>query len=282
MVLFRKLPFGYSLGYIPKGPVGEPNPEFWEEIDDLCRQEKAVLLKVEPDRWQENPDQITENTPPGFVSSNHVIQPPRTILLDLHGDEDQILSGMKQKTRYNIRLARRKGIQVQPSADIATFYQLLQVTGTRDQFGIHSLAYYEAAYDLFHPEGNCELLLATFGEEPLAGLMVFAYGNRSWYLYGASTNLHRNRMPNHLLQWEAIRWAQAKGCLEYDLWGIPDVSATALDAEYLKRTNGLWGVYRFKRGFGGQQQRSAGPWDRVYQPALYRIYQWWVTRQLSA
>ncbi len=189
---------------------------------------------------------------------------------------------MKQKTRYNIRLAHRKGIRVLPSSDIQTFHRLLQKTGQRDQFGIHSRAYYQAAYDLFHPSGACELLLATFEGEPLAGLMVFSSGQRSWYLFGASTDLHRNRMPNHLLQWEAIRWARAQGCAEYDLWGIPDASTDTLEADFLGRADGLWGVYRFKRGFGGEQKRAAGPWDRVYQPAIYWLYRWWVARRITA
>jgi lipid II:glycine glycyltransferase (peptidoglycan interpeptide bridge formation enzyme) len=282
LVLFRGLPLGYSLGYIPKGPVGSPKMELWQDLDVVCRQEKAVLLKVEPDRWLDPQEPKPETPPPGFIISKHIIQPPRTILLDLSGDEDQILAQMKQKTRYNIRLAGRKDILVHPSTDIQTFHRLLQVTGERDQFGVHSLAYYQAAYDLFHPKGACELLLATYEGEPLAGLMVFASGPRSWYLFGASTDLHRNRMPNHLLQWEAIRWARAQGCTEYDLWGIPDASTETLEAEFTDRADGLWGVYRFKRGFGGEQRRAAGPWEKVYHSALYWAYQWWVARRISA
>jgi lipid II:glycine glycyltransferase (peptidoglycan interpeptide bridge formation enzyme) len=106
--------------------------------------------------------------------------------------------------------------------------------------------------------------------------MVFKFGNRAWYFYGASSNMHRDRMPNHLLQWEAIRWARSKGCKEYDLWGVPDANLSTLEANFAKESNGLWGVYRFKRGFGGELKRSVGPWDRIYKPYLYRIYSIWL------
>ena len=102
--------------------------------------------------------------------------------------------------------------------------------------------------------------------------MVFAQGKRAWYLYGASNNLDRNRMPTYLLQWDALRWARAQGCTEYDLWGVPDEDADVLEAEFTQRSDGLWGVYRFKRGFGGQVKRAVGAWDRVYKPELYYLY----------
>jgi lipid II:glycine glycyltransferase (peptidoglycan interpeptide bridge formation enzyme) len=83
-------------------------------------------------------------------------------------------------------------------------------------------------------------------------------------------------MPNYLLQWEAIRWAKSQGCCEYDLWGVPDVDLATLETNFTSRNDGLWGVYRFKRGFGGELKRSIGPWDRVYNPFLYRLYSVWL------
>ena len=134
------------------------------------------------------------------------------------------------------------------------------------------------AYDLFHPHGMCELLIAEYQGTPLAGLMVFNRGLHAWYLYGASASDHRDRMPTYLLQWEAIRWARDRGCLEYDLWGVPDENEAALEANFTDRDDGLWGVYRFKRGFGGELRRNPGPWDRVYQPLLYKLYSYWAAR----
>ena len=104
--------------------------------------------------------------------------------------------------------------------------------------------------------------------------MVFYQGWRAWYFYGASSDEERNRMPAYLLQWEAMRWARLHGCREYDLWGVPDEDESVLEANFTGRSDGLWGVYRFKRGFGGKLARSVGAWRRVYNPALYRLYQW--------
>lgn len=287
-LLFKPLPLGLSLAYIPKGPLGHfPFTELGPQIDAACRQKKAIFLKVEPDRW-EDPDgehAAGASVWPGFRVSRQNIQPARTLLVDLRGDEEQVLARMKQKTRYNIRLAQKKGVVVHPSADLDTFYRLMKVTGQRDAFGVHTLEYYRRAYELFYPRGECELLLAECEGQPLGALMVFAHGQRAWYFYGASANERREYMPTYLLQWEAIRWARAQGCQEYDLWGVPDVDEKTLEANLIseegsvQRRGSLWGVYRFKRGFGGQLHRAQGPWDRVYQPLLYAFYCWWVSRR---
>jgi lipid II:glycine glycyltransferase (peptidoglycan interpeptide bridge formation enzyme) len=134
------------------------------------------------------------------------------------------------------------------------------------------------AYELFHPKGMCELLLADYQGQPLAALMVFAVGRHAWYLYGASSDRERARMPAYLLQWKAIRWARSRGCVKYDLWGVPDEDEATLEAQFESRRDGLWGVYRFKRGFGGRVARSAGAWDRVYNPAVYWLYRLRVSR----
>ena len=183
------------------------------------------------------------------------------------------MAAMKQKTRYNIRLAGRKGVVVRQGteADLPMFYRLSQVTSTRDGFGIHSLAYYQAAFRLFSPE-QCVLLIAEYENDPLAALMAFSFGQRAYYFYGASVNSHRNLMPTYLIQWAAIRWAKQQGCTWYDLWGIPDEDPATLDAEFSTRNDGLWGVYRFKRGFGGQVVRSVGANDYIYNPVLYKLY----------
>jgi peptidoglycan pentaglycine glycine transferase (the first glycine) len=289
-ILFRNLPFGLRFAYIPKGPVlptstektatglGEHHSDLWREVDQICRRRRAVFCKVEPDAWESEKIQETQQASPphGFLLSLHPIQPPRTLVVDISGEEEQVLSRMKQKTRYNIKLALKKGVVILPSNDIDSFYRLIQTTATREKFGVHSLAYYRQAYELFHPRGACELLIADYQGQLLAALMVFAHGPRAWYFYGASASDHRDRMPTYLLQWEAIRWARSHGCSEYDLWGVPDEKQDVLEKEFTNRQDGLWGVYRFKRGFGGQLRRSSGPWDRVYQAPFYRLYQWWI------
>ena len=124
-------------------------------------------------------------------------------------------------------------------------------------------------------------MLAEYDKTPLAALMVFAREKRAWYFYGASSNEHRDYMPTYILQWEAMRWARAQGCTQYDLWGVPDADEETLEANFVGRNDGLWGVYRFKRGFGGRLVRAAGPWDRVYNPLLYRFYKLWMRRTRS-
>jgi peptidoglycan pentaglycine glycine transferase (the first glycine) len=286
-ILFKPMLFGYRIAYIPKGPVGwqaqtASGETAWQDflsaVDEVCRQRKAALLLIEPDFWEAQ----LSSPPSGFQPGLQTIQPQRTLLVDLTGGESAVLMRMKQKTRYNIRLAQKKGIVVQHSRDIETFHKLMMITSQRDAFGVHTLEYYQKAYQIFHPLGECELFMAEYAGEPLAGLMVFAHGSRAWYLYGASSDLHRELMPTYLTQWEAMCWAIRRGCREYDLWGVPDDDEASLEANFPQRADGLWGVYRFKRGFGGDLRRSAGSFERTYNPALYAIYRWWLTRRNQA
>lgn len=271
-ILFRKLPLGFTIGYMPKlafsGQQLAISDKFWDKVDLICKKNKAIFLKIEPDVWQ-NEFTIHHSS---FITSKHNIQPPNTIVVSINEDEENILSRMKPKCRYNIRLAEKKGITVRAWDDIEAFHQMMLVTGGRDGFGVHSKEYYQRAYELFHTKGICELLVAEYEGKPLASLMVFANGKRAWYVYGASNNEERNRMPTYLLQWEAIRWAKSRGCEEYDLWGVPDENEETLEANFESRHDGLWGVYRFKRGFGGELKRAAQALDKVYNPLLYWMY----------
>ena len=273
-ILIRKLPLGFTVAYIPKLAIGDQRlvigEEFWKELDSVCRRHRAIFLKIEPDAWK---GEIAFHNST-FIFSKQNIQPPRTILVDIRGSEDEILARMKQKCRYNIRLAEKKGVTVRTWDDIDGLYKMIQITGGRDGFGVHSLEYYLRAYKLFHPTGMCELLVAEFESKPLAALMVFARGRRAWYIYGASNDEERNRMPTYLLQWEAMRWARSKAAEEYDLWGVPDEDEATLEAQFENRNDGLWGVYRFKRGFGGELKRAAQAMDKIYNPLLYRLYLW--------
>ena len=271
-ILFRRLPLGFTIAYMPKAVINNEllSNEFWREIDSVCKRNRAIFLKVEPDGWDDEFQLIS--LPSFLVTSPHNIQPPRTIIINIQDSEENILSRMKPKCRYNIRLAEKKGVTVRAWDDIAAFHAMMTITGGRDGFGVHSKEYYQRAYELFHPKGTCELLVAEYEGKPLSSLMVFANAKRAWYVYGASNNEERNRMPTYLLQWEAIRWAKARGCEEYDLWGVPDESEETLEANFETRHDGLWGVYRFKRGFGGQLKRAAQALDRVYNPLLYWAY----------
>jgi peptidoglycan pentaglycine glycine transferase (the first glycine) len=270
-VLFRKIPFGFSLGYIPKGPIGPIHKEFMDEIINQCNMEKAIGLYLEPDCWEEEFDpQFLINLQ--FDKSKISIQPRRTILVSLEGNEDKILERMKQKTRYNIRLSQKKGVTVEPSGDIEVFIQQMKQTSLRDQFSVHDSNYYRLVFKEFSENNKCELLIAKFNNKPIAALMVFFQGERAWYFYGASSDEERNRMPAYLLQWEAIQYAARRGCTEYDLWGIPDHDEAFLEKNFMSRDDGLWGVYRFKRGFGGKLVRSAGVFQKEIKPLLFNSY----------
>lgn len=276
-VLFRQLPLGFTLAYIPRGPVGQNWTQLWPEIHMICKAHRAVFLRVEPDA--EEPEvgglqqQMTD-----FIQVEDSIQPRQTIIIDLAGSSDDWLGRMKQKTRYNTRLAEKKGIQVNRSQDFSTFERLMQTTGQRDGFGVHTKAYYQKAYELFSKENEVALLQAEYEGKPLAMLMVFFHGKRAYYLYGASGDEERQRMPAYLLQYEAMRWAAERGCTEYDLWGIPDGSEEYLEKHFEERSDGLWGVYRFKRGYGGRIVRNVSAFDYVYNPILYRVLRWQMQR----
>nr|MBC7244628.1 peptidoglycan bridge formation glycyltransferase FemA/FemB family protein [Chloroflexota bacterium] len=293
-VLFRPLPFGYfTTAYIPKGPLVTPvalnTPStlaLLPALHEACRRQRAIFLKIEPD-WEETASTRSWLELQGFVPSQQTVQPRRTVLIDLTADEEAILAQMKPKTRYNIRLAQRKGVSVRMGTveDLPLFYQLLKVTGQRAGFGIHTQDYYAQAWQLFAAQDTVALFLAEHERKPLAAIMVFTWGKKAWYMYGASSDEERQRMPTYLLQWEAMRWAKARGCETYDLWGIPDVDESeigpdiALAEEQGALSIGLGGLYRFKKGFGGREVRYVGAYDYVYNKPMYRLltalWKWW-------
>jgi lipid II:glycine glycyltransferase (peptidoglycan interpeptide bridge formation enzyme) len=278
-VLYRRIPAGLGcLAYVPRGPLVA-----WEDpgqvsalllrIRQAARDRGAVALMIEP-QLPDGPEYRRQMQDLGFQPAPVTIQPPRTVIVDLSPDEEQILKAMKSKTRYNVRLAGRRGVTVQEatSSDLPAFNGLMRVTGSRDEFAVHAPEYYEAAFRLFVPRGWARLLLAEVAGDVVAGIMVFAVPPTAWYLYGASADTHRQKMPTYLLQWHAIRWAKSLGCTSYDLWGVPDEDEETLEAEFTRRSDDLWGVYRFKRGFGGRLVRTVGCWDLVYAPLRYRLY----------
>ncbi len=291
-VLFREMA-GLSVAYIPKGPVVDwANRELvaalFQNLRQVTRRRRAIYLKIEPNIAldpQFNPTLLEEY---GFKPSSETIQPRSTIRVDLTDAREKWLERMKNKTRYNIRLSERRGVkcrQADPAnpADFEGFYKLMEQTGQRDHFGIHSADYYRDVWEAFRtsPEGsgNGALWLAEFEGQIIAGVMVFTYGGEAAYFYGASSDEHRREMATYLLQWQAMSWAKENGARWYDFWGIPDeISPDEVghENETLDQKNvrdGLWGVYRFKQGFGGEVVRYAGAYDLVYNRAMYLLWQ---------
>jgi lipid II:glycine glycyltransferase (peptidoglycan interpeptide bridge formation enzyme) len=274
-ILLRPLPFWGKMAYVPLGPYVtsiEQWPVLWEAVDRRVKRIGAAFLKWEPGIYRGEPLPDFERM--DFRESPQAIQPPRTILIDISGDEEAILARMNQGTRRKIRQSQKTSIRYfeGSSEDVATFNQMMQKTGARNEFGVHEPRYYQLAYDLFVREGDAALILAEHEGDALAAIMVFAKGRTAWYLYGASSDVKRNLMAAYGVQWQAIQWAKARGCTVYDLWGIPDTEPDVLEAEFEGRSDGLWGVYGFKRGWGGEVARSVGAWDRVYNPVVYAAY----------
>lgn len=276
-LLFRPLPFRLgTLAYLGMGPYcPDPSlaPALWNAVDALAKQHGAAFLKWEPGIVP--PEQRPDYAALGFRPSPQTIQPPRTIVLDIASDDEAILARMNQGTRRKIRQSQKAGIRTWEASrdEVAVFTGMMATTGARNAFGVHSPDYYAQAYDLFVP-GSAALILAEHEGDPLAGVMVFAAGDTAWYLYGASSNVKRNLMAAYGVQWAAIQWAKARGCTRYDLWGIPDEDETALEAQFEARSDGLWGVYGFKRGWGGAVVRSEGAYDKAYNRLVYTAYRW--------
>jgi peptidoglycan pentaglycine glycine transferase (the first glycine) len=294
-VLQRKLPrLPLSILYVPKGPALDwpragLTERIMQELARLARRERALFIKIDPDIYypEDVPDfssrparametaRLLESQ--GWRTSGEQIQFRNTLLLDLERSEDELLAGMKQKTRYNVRLAARRGVSVRSigagdsaagrhaerDAALSLFYKLYAETGRRDGFAIRPPDYYRDAWGTFVEGGFARLFFAEFEGEALAGLMLLGFGSTAWYMYGASSARQRQRMPNYLLQWEAIRWAREQGYTLYDLWGAPDE---------LDDSDPMWGVVRFKLGLGGQLARGLGAWDFPVSRAGYWFY----------
>jgi len=279
-VMLRPLPWGQTLAYVPKGPLVDWNDAeqvrpLLEAIAAVARRHRAVALKIEPD-LPDDPQLAARLAGYGF-RPGHTVQPRSTIVVDLTPEPRAILARMKSKWRYNVRLAARKEVTVREGteADLPAFQQLMEETGRRDDFAVHSGDYHAAAYRLFAPARQAVWLLAEYESKLLAGIVVFGFGDKAWYFWGASSGQHRNLMPNHALQWAAMRWARERGCRTYDLWGIPDqvgADPAAYEDPENWGTGGLWGVYRFKRGFGGRVVCTIGAWDLVYSAVGYGLY----------
>jgi len=273
-VLQRRWPWlPLSVMYVPKGPVLDFDDvalldRVLAELEALARRRWAILIKIDPDVETDTPQGeavVAALCRRGWRVSTEQIQFRNTMTLDLTLDAGGLLASMKSKTRYNVRLAGRKGIVVRPGSpdDLPRIYDMYAETAARDDFIIRPIDYYRDAWGDFIAAGLAQPFVAEFEGEFLAALILFRFGPTAWYMYGASSNRHRNRMPNHLLQWEAMRWARAEGCTLYDFWGAPDE---------LNESDPMWGVYRFKAGFGGRFVRRVGAYDYPVSRPLYWLY----------
>jgi lipid II:glycine glycyltransferase (peptidoglycan interpeptide bridge formation enzyme) len=279
-VLFRSLPvIPLTLAYVPMGPLVDWGDEavvraLLVALRAAARRRRAFCLTLEPGKEAE-PSLADLIARQGLRPGPESLQPETTILVALGDSEEAILARMTGGCRRNIRRALTRGqvqVRVGTEADVPAFEALMDETARRDGFAAHSASYYRAFYDVFAATGQMRFLLAFHEGELLAGLMVFAAGRRAWSMYAASAAAHREMMPNYLLQWQAMMWAKERGCQSYDLWGVPNETEAVLEANFEQRSDGLWGVYRFKRGFGGRVVQLLGTYDDVRWPLTYRLY----------
>jgi peptidoglycan pentaglycine glycine transferase (the first glycine) len=283
-VEFKGLRIPLSILYVPKGPVLDwHNTQLAEQvladIKRLAKKEKAIFIKIDPDiitntfsNQEIFTEEISHQTDDSHFAlgeewhfSHDQIQFRNTITINLTNDEEKLLADMKQKTRYNIRLAGRKGVSVREGnkEDFAMLYRMYAQTSLRDGFIIRHEKYYLDVWRSFFNQRMLTPLIAEYDGLPLAGLMLFHFDTTAYYIYGMSTNEYRNLMPTYLLQWAAIQKAKSLGCKIYDLWGAPN---------NIDERDPMWGVYRFKIGLGGQTVCTIGAHDYVAKPFWHYIY----------
>jgi lipid II:glycine glycyltransferase (peptidoglycan interpeptide bridge formation enzyme) len=260
-----------SYFYAARGPIiDDPDSPAMDVLLNYvlaeAHQRSAFMLKIEPSVPDGNDQWLVALRKRGFRPNPYAVHVRNEWVLDLRPGEKEILAGMKEKWRYNVRLAGRKGVTVrrgEGQTDLDTFYRIYETTSERDQFFIHNKQHYEDVLRLYSDGDRVALFLAEYEGKAIAGILVLRLGRWSWYMYGASANEQRNLMPNHLLQWTAMQWAKSHDCWYYNFRGIPDV---------LEEGQELWGVYLFKRGFGGYPLRFLETHDLVYQPLIYKLY----------
>ena len=288
-VSFRGM-FKLNILYIPKGPLMDWGNESLRKqvLDDLqsfARDQKAIFLKIDPDvvigtgipededSREDNGGQAvrSELMRRGWSDLAEQIQFRNTVVIDLSASEEEMLARMKQKTRYNIRLAEKKGVTVRPGTvdDLPMLYKMYAETSVRDGFVIRDDGYYQTVWKTFmqsssvHGQPSAEPLIAEVDNEPVAAIFLFSFVGHAYYVYGMSRNAHREKMPTYLLQWEAMKRAKAHGCIVYDLWGAPDE---------FSENDSMWGVFRFKEGLGGEVIRTLGAYDYAPNKILYKLY----------
>ena len=275
-VLIRKIPIFGNIMYSSRGPVCDIQDvavlkQLTDGAKELAKKYNAIVLKIEPDIKSDNQgfrDLITQlgyKIKDDAKNFREEIQPRYVFRLDIKDKtEDEIFAGFQQKTRYNIRLATKKGVTIKEGTreDLKDFHKIMVETGARDGFIIRPLEYFERMYDELAPK-HMKLLMAYYDGQPISGVIPIMYGNKTWYLYGASSNKHRNLMLNYVLQWEMIKIAIANKSDIYDLRGVSGV---------VDENHPQYGLYRFKKGFGAEFTEFLGEIYIPFKPLRYNLY----------
>lgn len=257
LIIRHDLPGGFNYLYTPEAVLDDPTEDFLHEAEKIAREEKSIFLKIEP---------LKPFSFSGFDGrESKWLQPRKTVFIDLAPAEEELLRTMREKTRYNIRLAERKGVKVTSNQLPVTsyfekFWEMLKETASRDKFYLHERSRYEKLLEIRSENFSNELFFAEYRGEIAAAAMInfFRPSQTATYLHGASGREHREAMGPHLLHWRIMQEAKSRGFARYDFGGVDAV---------------LWpGITRFKRGFGGRYVEYPKAIDIIYRPTLYSIY----------
>lgn len=257
-VIFSTIPHTpYTIGTSLKGPI--PTAKSLEELKQLGKEERAIFIKLEPNVLKEKVKAGNLSLLKQRCVRGKRFFTPSSFWLDLNKNEDQLLANFSSKTRYNIRLAQRKGVVVKEDNSDQAFDQYLELmrqTIKRQNFYAHTARYHRLMWKQLHPKGVAKLLTATYQGEVITAWILFVWKNFIYYPYGASSDKHKQVMANNLMLWEAIKLGKRLGCTTFDLWG---------------REPGR-GFTRFKEGYHPKVVEFIGSWDLIINPLLYWPY----------
>lgn len=260
----HKIPFtNQYVGYLPKGPL--PDKELEEALVEIGKKHNCAFIKIEPDIISDN---IPFKIHPKFMPSPKPLFTKYNFILDLTKTETQLLEAMHPKTRYNIRLAQKKGVKVEERTDdkaFAIYLKLYFSTTRRQGFHGHNENYHRQVWKIFKEKGAAKLLIGFYKNKPLSCWMLLNFKDTLYYPYGGSSIEYKEVMANNLVAWEAIKLGKKMGCKTFDLWG-------ALHSPNINPSHPFYGFYRFKKGYGPQLVEYLGTYDLVFNDFLYWIF----------
>lgn len=278
-ILLRRLPWlPWTMAYVPRGPLvnledTDVVQELFAAIHEAARARGALFLRVEPNLIDDASHGRAMRRH-GFRRTTQTNQPRSTLWVDLRVGEEALFRGLRKKTRQYVRRGEDAGVEIFWGGDehLPDLHRVVRVTSRLKGIGYRGRRFYDEAWRIFRTSGSVELALARHRGEIVAATMVFRFGGTCMHLFGGTTEQGRSVHASYLLQWSCLRRATRAGLQFVDLWGIPDEVATMSPAEHeaaLPRNDELWGVYKFKRGFGGEVVSFLGTFDYVYRPSLY-------------
>ena len=258
-LVLMNLPFGWKYAFCPKGPVGQNiSDETLCVLKNYLQNQGVIFLRLEPN----------ENNSK-YLKKTKEVNPRATLILDLKKTEDELLSAMHAKTRYNIRLAQKKNLQIKNEKNLNIFLELMKKTGNRDNFRLHETKHYEAILN-----SNFCRQITIYSEQVAVVTGIFiGFGETFTYVFGASDHEYRQLMAPYLLQWSAIQIGKNEGYEYYDFFGVaPKINK---DGEYEFDIDHQYaGVSRFKHGFGGEYHEAPGTFDLILHNIKYNLYSW--------